>query len=263
MNEAARMNGDMSRSYLKIGIIVLLVTAVIFIGKTLVGYERVTYYATMDNCTVTTKAKTVRMSRGNRTFYYVRVTHLKGAGDVSIDFDKLYDLDEDYDIYNDSIEDSEEELLFYCEVPYSYYKKFENYHNGTVTFYKDTDGIYYPVYSVDCTRAEAEHAYRQLAPPYGWYLLYALALMFGLLCFYLSIHAKRASDTYNELTTPYQHPFQQMQQGQPMQPTQMGQPMQINTPEDALSYMATERIRREKAQERASHYRRGRNRYRF
>lgn len=264
MNEAANMNNDMGRSFFKFGIIALIVTAVLFIGKSLVGYERVTYYATIDNCTVRTWSNYRRMSRGSKTFYYISVSHTKTDTEVSIDFDKLYDLDEDYDIYSEGI-DTEEEMLFRCEVPYMYYRKFENYRGSKVTFYKDTDGIYFPVFSVDSDRASAERAYRMLVPPYHWYLLYAIGALVGLVSIYLGIQAKRAANSYSELTTPYQQPFGQQNQ-QPFGQQQYQQPFgqqshtQINTPEDALSYMATQRIRREKMEERME--RRNRSRYR-
>lgn len=228
MHETIERTEKMSRSFFRFGIIVLAVALIIFLSKSLFGYEKVKMAETLSDCRVSTYSKKTRQYRGSTTYYYLRIEHKVDGSDTSIDFDKLYDPDEDYDVFKDSADGAEWETVFWSDVPYMFYRSFRDYDQSNVTFYTTEGGRLFPVYTPSCGKAEAERQYRRFEPPYLWYMFYGLALIAGIISLYMGYQCKKTAQNYQE-NRVYQ------------------QPVSFESTEDALAAMAVQRIRREKA----------------
>ena len=243
MNEAQRINNDIGRTSTTAGLIVLGIVLVVFLYNSLTGYVKVTKDDTYDNCTVNTWHEQRRNSKGGTyNVYYLKI-YQEVSKYADIDFNDLYKTEEplDQDIYN-SKEIIEKNDLFFGEVPYLYYSKFNDYDSKKITIFKTDWGRSFPVYKQNCSAAEAEREYRRLDPPIFWYTAYGACIMLALVLISAGKKAKRTANNYSE-NFIYEN-----------------KPDTFSTTEDALAAMATMRIRREKAEMRNS---RRNNRYPF
>lgn len=250
MNNDQNINKQMSRSFGKFGLVVILITLAVFAYKTAFGYTKVRLYETYGNCTVTTDSKEHRSSDGDRvTTYYVKVicedpdfvskaadekkTEPKEEGRMKVNIN--------YRDESDSEKDGKT-VLFSDTVPYEYYKLFRNYKSSRVTMYTTDWGRHYPVSTVGCGTKKAEREYRKLDPPYATHLMLGVFGAIGLICMSLSFNSKRVADNYSG-DRVYEPNFD------------------FATKEDVLAGMAHARIRREKEEERRRRERNDRGYY--
>lgn len=168
------MNKGFAGSFLSVGIIVLILTAGLFLYKSFTGYEKVAFYKTVEGCTVKLD-KHVTRGRNAHTYYYV------------------------------TVDCPQENMHFHSVVSYSYYNAFRSYRLDRVTFYTNENNMYFPTYMLNCDAKEAEREYRQIYAPLFWYILYSLGLLIGLANVSMGIKARRASNNYEEVRpAPYQ-----------------------------------------------------------
>ncbi|MBQ8965304.1 hypothetical protein [Ruminococcus sp.] len=170
MNAVQEMNRDLGRSFIRTGIIILVITVVVLAVKSMLGYVDVKKYETFDNCKVSTDTQTVRTSRGNKTTYFVRVEQTTEEG---------------------------RKLLFYEKVPVWYYDDFTSYTAKHVTFYQTSWGRKFPVKNIECTQTQAEHEYRKLDPPIFWYGLYIAGAAIGMLMLASGLKASKTARNYS------------------------------------------------------------------
>ena len=256
MNNNQNINKEMSRSFVKFGLFIIALTAVVFLAKTFaLGYYKVRLYDTYENCTVSTSTKTVRGSKGStKTKYYVKVVCKDPEllaknkadtqeGEEASQKESRMKVKINYEDHNsnksDNDEDAEEEVLFSGYVSRAYYKHFLNYDDSKIAMYTTDWGRHFPVWDRNCSVTEAEKQYRQLDPPVLWQTLYCFGLGVGLFSLIMGIKAKKTSTNYSN-DRVYESEFR------------------FENTEDALVGMAHARIQREKADE----YRRRHNRYR-
>lgn len=247
MNNNQNINKEMSRSFAKFGLIVLLLTGVFFAGKSFLGYTKVRMYDTYNCCTVSTSTRTVRTSKGgSKTEYHVKVVckdpemldKKKAAAQENKDSAKKdsrmkvkikYDNNNNASDYDEK--DLEEEVLFSAYVPREYYKHFRDYKDTKVTIFTTDWGRRFPVWKPGCNEVEAEREYRKLDPPVLWEILYAIGIGVGVLSLIMGLRTKRTADNYSD-DRVYEPDFR------------------FSSTEDALAGMAHARIQREKEEAR-------------
>lgn len=196
MKTTNNINRGMSRSFFKIGIVLLLTAAGIFTFKYFNGYTKVTKVTTYENCKVSTWAGYNNINGGNE--YHVKAVKIERTK-ANVNIDRLYN-DEEYDVYNDSASvEKATKVLYDGTVSWSHTKHFLNYDQNRLTVYKTDKGREFPVYVVNCDEKEAEREFRRIDPPTGWYIFYGILTVLGALCFINAFkQAKVAGNFENE-----------------------------------------------------------------
>lgn len=179
MNEAAKINVDISVSLIAIGITLLLCCLGVWSYKNVTGYTEVKFYKNVDKCGVSTekifRSRRTSRHRHSRYSYYVTV------------------ITEDEDI-----------SFAHQNCRKEYYDGFQRYLGQTVplTFYETKEGRIFPVYIYGCDAKTAEKIYRELDRPTMWYLYYEASLLLGLSLISAGIKAKRTGERYMKSPAP-------------------------------------------------------------
>ena len=231
MNAAEEVNQSLNRSLFKAGVVIIAITVVIFLVKSVFGYTNVTKVDTFNDCKVhvfTEEIRSVRVTRGK--MYFIQIDH-KENKELDVDFGKIYEDPENYNVFKETEKtdsnNNEYVTIYSGSIPYWVYRKFRDYNSGKVTFYKTSWGRAFPVYNPSCGKAEAERVYRRLDPPVLWYILYIIGFGIGFSLIKGAKKSKRAADNYSDGKV-YEAPFQ------------------FESVEDAMAEMARQRIRAEK-----------------
>lgn len=194
MNIHSELHRKLSHSFLRYGIIILAVVGGIFFYKDHNGYNDVAKVRTIKNCRVTTSSTKEPFMTKN-TYYLSIYTH----DEVPTDTEEA-DGEKNDDKTMLSVWDlSNEEPIFQCTTSQAHFKHFVNYDAEEITIFKSEDGKEFPVYAANADEAEAEREFRHIKPPYGWYALYIIGGVLGIICLYNSIRlAKVAANYRNE-----------------------------------------------------------------
>ncbi|MBR1864680.1 MAG: hypothetical protein IJ806_11405 [Ruminococcus sp.] len=174
MNEAERINRQFSKSFLRNGIIILTALLLLFVYKSVKGYEKVTEFKTVAGCSIKTEIKVIHNSKGR-----------------------------DSNVYYVTVDCPQESLHFKASVTKSYFRAFQNYRADYVSFFKNENGQYFPTYRLNCSLHEAEREYRAIEEPILWYILYGVILVIGLINVSVGLSARRTKQNYTgERTVP-------------------------------------------------------------
>lgn len=156
MNKTYNINQGLSRSFLRAGIVIIIVVLALLVMNTIRGYGRVHKLRTLDNCKVYTSVET--------------------AGElISHPSWKLK-------IVQQNTDTEEWETVFESYVRHGFYQGFEEYDLSDVTFYETGWGQIFPVCRLNCSDKEAEREYRKMNPPILWYFFYWMGFVSGVIC---------------------------------------------------------------------------------
>ena len=196
MKATSELHRNMSNSFFRYGLLLLIAAIGTFFYKDHFGYTKVTLVGTYKDCRVYTSATSPEFSTKNG--YYVNA----GPEDftkIEIDTEKFH-TDENYDIYTDSVfQMHSDEVIYSGSVSWSHVKHFFNYTGSELTVYKTEDGKDFPVYRVDADEKEAEREFRKIRTPVAWYSFYVIASVIGLFCLFNAYRlAKVAANYENE-----------------------------------------------------------------
>lgn len=228
MGMSEKINRDLARNCLIAGLIVLVLTLIMMVTKTITGYESVSFENTYDDCRITTWTRTSHVGRRRHTYFYVRVEQ-KVYETGEYDFNTMQgDTDGEFSTEDINVDETGEYYtIFQRSVPRRYYRLFTDYSGTKVTMYKNSDGYKFPVHSNNINTRQAEVDYRRLNPPYLWYFAYSAGAFIGLLLLSIAYKAKKTADNYRDGNI-YEYPEH------------------LFTKEDAFEAMAHMRMQREK-----------------
>ncbi len=180
MNVEIKINAKLAKMFMDIGVIIFLITLVIFIFKDATGYEKVTFFHNYENCSVTTKKE---------SYYRANPSRRRRHGGLHYN-------------YYVTVTNSEHNIDFQCKCTKSYYNKFLAYNKRDdvkLTFYKTEDNVIFPVYEFGCGKKEAEREWREANPPTSWHLFYAIGFFSGFILIGISLKSTFKSKNYADI----------------------------------------------------------------
>lgn len=191
MNIHSELHRKLSHSFLRYGIIILAVVGGIFFYKDHNGYNDVAKVRTIKNCRVTTVG-TQEPFMSKKIYYLNFYTH----DEVPTD-EEITSGEDSRDKTALSVRNiSNDKLIFECTAPWAHAKHFINSDAEEITIFKSEDGREFPVYAENADEAEAEREFRHIKPPYGWYTLYIIGGVLGIICLYNSIRLAKVAANY-------------------------------------------------------------------
>ena len=170
-NYAAEVNSSVAKFYKTIGIIIIVLTAVLFLWKTIFGYTKMVYIGDYDlnidyNTGKSTAIGEIHDSKDGSDAFYVHFTNLdKGLNFVVGGEDEWYDY-------------------------YIYFSKLGK--QAYLSVFSTPNG-YFTAYESECSRSKAEREYRKINKPGGWYLLYIIGFTLGIAVLSISVKANKTA----------------------------------------------------------------------
>ncbi|MBQ8965303.1 hypothetical protein [Ruminococcus sp.] len=200
MKATSELHRNMSNSFFKFGLLLLIAAIGTFFYKDHFGYTKVTLVGTYKDCRVYTSSKSPEFSTKN--VYYVNAVP-EDFTKIEIDMERFH-TDENYDIYTDSVFRIHSDKVIYSgSVSWSHLKHFFNYKSNELTVYKTEDGKDFPVYHVNADEKEAEREFRKIRAPLAWYCFYAIAGTLGLFCLFNAYRLAKVAANYENKDYTY------------------------------------------------------------
>lgn len=170
-NYAVEVNSSVSKFYKTIGIIIVVITAALFLFKTIFGYTKMVYLGDYELTIDYEVGKSTAIgkfhdSKDGSDAFYVHFTNLdEGLNFVVGGEDEWYDY-------------------------YTYFSKLGK--QAHLSVFSTPDG-YFTAYESNCSKSKAEREYRKINKPGGWYLLYIIGFTLGIAVLSIGIKANKTA----------------------------------------------------------------------
>lgn len=177
-NYAEEINSSISNFFKIICIIFYVVTGALFLWKTIFGYTKMTYIGDYEFTVDTT-------GKDDTNF----------AEDIIANFNVK--TDNKYSVHFTCKEKGLDFEIGGNNNYYDYYSHFEGYNfSRKLSLFNAPDG-YFVTYDDKCSEREAEHEYRKINRPWGWYILYIVGFAFATAMLLISKKARTTAKRQN------------------------------------------------------------------